>query len=67
MTTTHYDLYQLDIRNRWQRIYSKLDLLTARANLSLELMEPTQRGRWMVKEVSTTTETRELSLISFLR
>lgn len=49
MTTTHYDLYQLDANNRWQRIYSELDLVTAKAKLSLELMEPTQRGRWMVK------------------
>lgn len=63
---THYDLYNLGLNGHWNRIYRELDLQTAKSNLSIELSEPTQKGRWMVKEVTTTVETRELSLFPFL-
>jgi len=67
METTHYDLYRLDIKGNKRRLYENLDLVTAKAKLSLELMEPTQKGRWSVTQVNTTVETAELSLISFCR
>ncbi len=54
--TIHYDLYQLQEDGGWDRIYSNQSLHTARANLSLELMEPTQKDRWMVKRVETSVK-----------
>ena len=67
MTTIHYDLYRRDIKNNFHRIYKEQDLVTARANLTLELSDPNDKGRWTVKEVKTIIEVKELSLISFLR
>ncbi len=64
--TLHYDLYQLDENNHWQRIYCNLDLLTAKYNLLIELAEPTQKDKWRVREVVTTTQEREFNSCVFL-
>lgn len=67
MTNTHYDLYRLDIKGNKRRLYENLDLITAKAKLSLELSDPNEKGRWSVVRVKTTVETRELNLVTFCR
>lgn len=64
--TLHYDLYQMDENNHWQRIYRNLDFLTAKHNLCIELAEPTQKDKWKVREVVTTTQEREFNPYVFL-
>jgi hypothetical protein len=67
MTTTYYDLYRLDIKGNKRRLYENLDLVTAKAKLSLELSDPNEKGRWSVTQVKTTITTAELNLVSFCR
>lgn len=51
---THYDLYQKDETGVFQRIYKELSESAAKANLTLELSEPTQKDKWKVVRVETT-------------
>lgn len=51
---THYDLYQKDENGVFQRIYKELSESAAKANLTLELSEPTQKDKWKVVRVETT-------------
>lgn len=60
-----YDLHQLDKDGRWQRIYSRLDLPTAKANLSLELSDATEKGRWKAVRVETQTQEFDVDLSTF--
>lgn len=51
---THYDLHQKDESGVFQRIYKELPESLAKAKLTLELSEPTQKDKWKVVRVETT-------------
>lgn len=60
--TEHYDLYQLDKDQVWQRIYRNLDKGMAENNLNIERSEPTQKHKWKAKRVEIKTQEYETGL-----
>lgn len=61
--TEHYDLYQLDKDQVWQRIYSHIRSRDAAINqLGIERADPNQKHKWKAKRVEIKTQEYETGL-----
>lgn len=65
MTTTTYDIYQLDSPSVWSRIYKDQSFRAAESILRVELSHPSQKGKWKVVRVETQVQEFEETLEKF--